>query len=364
MGQSPALPGGVTRGVLLGAHRLAVRRVERKRQRGSGIRVAKCTRGTAQSVGAVLTGRVRTGMLKSMRCLNFAAVAAFVLAAPSEAQRVPGRDLLYYPIGTLAEAPSLALDTGDGFQNPAAIWLPSVGRIRGTAVALNTGTDRGVGGQLIAIAISVPDDITVGFSAVHASIDGIAPTVNDPAPIGREIPYNTLVLSLSGARRSLKHITSGIAVRYRTGEIGRTRGSAFGLDGGVIAEHVFGYDARIGLSSFLWGPGAGEGDDASLHTAFDARVIGADSTHQARVGYSYTFGDGAAAGHYVFISGRYSRWIGRAGIARTDAYGNTDTTLRLALGLRYARYTVGLSREDSAGGFDPTYQFVLSGVFR
>jgi len=42
----------------------------------------------------------------------------------------------------------------------------------------------------------------------------------------------------------------------------------------------------------------------------------------------------------------------------------TASAIRLALGVRYARYTVGLSREESAGGFDPTYQFVLSGVFR
>jgi len=42
----------------------------------------------------------------------------------------------------------------------------------------------------------------------------------------------------------------------------------------------------------------------------------------------------------------------------------TGNALRVALGVRYARYTVGLSREDSAGGFDPTYQFALSGMFR
>ena len=47
-----------------------------------------------------------------------------------------------------------------------------------------------------------------------------------------------------------------------------------------------------------------------------------------------------------------------------DVFGNNDTSIRLALGVRYARYTVGLSREESAGGFDPTYQFVLSGTFR
>ena len=311
-----------------------------------------------------MTGRGRTDKLKSMRRLNFAAAAALLVAAPSEAQRVPGRDLLHYPLGTLAEAPSLALDSGDGFQNPAAIRLPSDARARGTAVALNTGTDRGVSAQLAAVAAALPQRITVGLSAARAAISGIARTTTDPQPIGRDLPYNTFVLSLSAARQSIEQVTSGIAVRYRTGEVDGVRRSTFGLDGGVLVERVFGFDARLGVSSFLWGPGAGDSKDASFSAAVDSRVVGADSTRQARVGYSFTAADGASNGHYVFASGRFSRWIGRVGLARTSAFGNSDTSLRLALGLRYARYTVGLSREESAGGFDPTYQFVLSGIFQ
>lgn len=311
-----------------------------------------------------MTSRARTGKLKSMRCLNFAAAAAVVLASPSEAQRVPGRDLLHFPIGTLAEAPSLALDAGNGFQNPAAVRLPDSTKFRGTVVALNTGTDLGVSAQLAEIAMALPNEITVGFSAVRAGINGIGRTLNDPQQVGPDVPYSTLVLSLTGARRSVAHLTSGIAVRYRTGEVDGSRRSTVGLDGGLIADHVFGYDIRIGLSSFLWGPGSAEGHDASFSTALDARVFGPDTTHQARMGYSYTFADGASAGHYFFVSGRYARWIARGGMARTNAFGTTDTALRLALAFRYARYTVGLSREDSAGGFDPTYQFALSGVFR
>ena len=299
-----------------------------------------------------------------MRCLNFAAVAAIVLAAPSDAQRVPGRDLLHYPLGTLAEAPSLALDSGDGFQNPAAVQLPDGTRIRGTVVALNTGTDRGISAQLASAAVALPQQITVGFSAVRAAINGIGHTLDDPQPIGRDIPYSTLVLSLTGARRSVEHVTSGVAVRYRTGEVDGVRRSTFGLDGGVIAHRVFGYDARIGVSSFLWGPGTDDGKDAAFNAAVDSKVVGPDSTHQARVGYSFSNGDGASSGHYVFASGQFARWIGRVGVARTEAFGSRDTAIRLALGVRYARYTVGLSREESAGGFDPTYQFVLSGVFR
>ena len=311
-----------------------------------------------------MTSPVCRRMLKSMRCLSFAAFAALLLPSPSNAQRVPGRDLLQYPLGTLAEAPALAVETGDGFQNPAAIRLPDGSFLRGTVVALNTGTDRSVSAQLAAVAVGLPQRITVAFSAARASITGIASTIEDPQPIGHDIPYSTLVLSLTGARRSLQHVTSGIAVRYRTGELDGLHRSTFGLDGGLLAERVFGYDARFGVSSFMWGPGADDSKDASFSTAVDARVFGPDSTRQARVGFSYTFDDAASAGHYVFVSGRYSRWIARAGVARTEAFGHHDTALRLALTLRYARYTVGLSREESAGGFDPTYQFVLSGTFR
>ena len=310
-----------------------------------------------------MTGRGCRRKLKSMRCLNFAAAVAILPIAASEAQRFPGRDLLDFPIGTLAEAPALALDSGDGFQNPAAIRLAEGTRARGTAIALNTGTDRDVSSQLIAVAANLPSRFTVGLSAVHAGISGIAQTADDPQPID-DIPYSTFVVSLTGARESTRHITSGVALRYRTGEVDGVNRSTFGLDGGLLVERLFGLDARFGVSSYMWGPGAGESQDASFSGAVDSRVIGADSTRQARLGYSYTAGEGAAGGHYVFATGRYSRWIARVGVARTSAFGTSDTSLRLALILRYARYTVGLSREESAGGFDPTYQFVLSGVFR
>src|SRR5689334_15480765 len=123
-------------------------------------------------------------MLKSMRCLSFAAALAVVMASPSGAQRVPARDLLRYPLGTLAEAPALATESGDGFQNPATIALAEEARIRGTAVGLNTGTDRGVSAQLAAVAVRLPQRITVGISAARASITGIAHTDVDPQPIG------------------------------------------------------------------------------------------------------------------------------------------------------------------------------------
>jgi len=299
-----------------------------------------------------------------MRRLNFAVAAALLLASPSDAQRVPGRDLLYYPLGTLAEAPALALYAGDGFQNPASIQLPPDARFRGSAIALNTGADRGVSAQLAAFAMALPRRFTVALSAAHASINSIGRTGVDPQPIGPDVAYNTFVISLTGSRRSLRHVTSAIAVRYRSGQADDVRRSTFGLDGGIIADHVFGYDLRVGLTSYLWSPGSEGSEEATFSGAVDARVFGKDSTHQARAGYGYTVADGAAGGHYLFVSGHLSRWIARVGVARVDAFDHHETTVRLGLGVRYARYTVGLSREESAGGFDPTYQVVLSGIFR
>lgn len=303
-------------------------------------------------------------MLKCMRCLHFAAAAALLMPGPSGAQRVPGRDLLRFPLGTLAEAPALALETGDGFQNAAAIRLAGDARVRATAVALNTGSERGVSAQLAAVAVALPDDFTVGLSVARASIDGIAQTDADPSPIGRDVPYSTVVVSLAGARRTVEHVTTGVAIRYRAGDLDGVHRSVVGLDGGVLADRLFGYDARLGVSSFLWSPGAGGSEEAAYSAAIDTRIVGTDSTRQVRGGYSYTAADGASAEHYVFVSGRYTRWLGRVGVSRAAAYGHDDTTVRLGLGLRYARYTVGLSREASPAGFDPTYQFLLSGIFR
>ncbi|MDA1082336.1 MAG: hypothetical protein O2973_11810 [Gemmatimonadetes bacterium] len=57
---------------------------------------------------------------------------------------------------------------------------------------------------------------------------------------------------------------------------------------------------------------------------------------------------------------RYRAWEVRAGPVRTTAYGTTNVRSRLAVAVRYARYSVGLSREESAAGLTPSYQFILS----
>ena len=325
---------------------------------------AKCTCAAPRSVAGGLTAGPGRDMLKCMRCLNFAVVASVLVTSPTDAQRVPGRDLLQYPIGALAEPQGLALDAGDGFQNPASVLLPVGTRLRASVTALNTGREQGLAGQLATVAIAIPQGATVAISAARASVEDIGFTEVNPEPIGRDVPYSTFVLSLVAARRTLEHLSSGLAVRYRAGELEGTRRSTVGLDAGLVLEEVLGYDARIGVSSFLWSPGGGGERETSISGAADARVFGPDSLRNARVGYAYTYAERLPREHFLFAAGRLSRLTARAGVARTTGFGEHLTRLRLGIGLRYARYHVILSREDSPDGFAPTYQFSLNGLFR
>ena len=66
----------------------------------------------------------------------------------------------------------------------------------------------------------------------------------------------------------------------------------------------------------------------------------------------------------VHASARTRMFELRGGLARQSAYGFSTTRLRLGLGLRYARYLVGVAREEGTAGLGSTYQFLLTTVFR
>jgi hypothetical protein len=302
------------------------------------------------------------------RAASIAAVAASVVGAavlfpgPLSAQRVPGRELLELPIGAIGEPVAIATEGGDGFRNPAALLLPGTLKARGTVATLATGA-QDVSAQLIAAAYALPDRTTVGLSLVHAAVSGIARTETDPQSVGADVPYNTLVVSATVARRQLEHVVAGASLRYQTGQLDGSRGSTVGIDGGVLVTGLTRrFDARVGASSFLWSPGAGRGDGVGLNVAGDARAVGRDSLASARVGYSFDYTGDLGYEHYGFATGRLGRWEARAGMARNTAFDDTVTLLRFAIGLHYARYTLGVAREDNPAGLAPTYQFMLSAV--
>jgi hypothetical protein len=310
-----------------------------------------------------LTNSSRIRNLNFMRPLMFAATLGALAPLALAAQDVPGRDLLEFPVGTLAEAPVLATHFGGGEWNPAAATLPSNARARFGAATLRTPADQGITAQVVYGSFAIGGATTLGVSVARAAMQDLFRTEFDPRTIGGEIPYTATVASVTAGRR-YQDVAIGLSLRYRLGEMDGVRRQAAGADAGFIADRVLGHDVRIAASSYLWQP-AHDSDDRPRYSAgLDARLFGPDSMRVTRAGYAYGRTGGSIEDHYVFVSSRYGPWIGRGGMASTSAYGYSSWAPRLGLGVQYARWTVGFAREDTGAGLGPTYQFMLSSVMK
>ena len=301
--------------------------------------------------------------LNYMRPLMFAATLGAFAMVPLRAQDVPGRDLLEFPVGTLAEAPVLAVHFGGGLWNPAATALPADVRARFGAATLRTPADQGVAMQAAFAEIAVGSATSVGIMLLRASVGDLLRTESDPRSIGGEIPYNATLVSATASRR-YEGISGGIALRYRLGELDGLRRQAAGVDAGVMADGLFGRDVRLAASSFLWRPAHEEEDRPRYSAGVEARVFGSDSLRATRAGYAYGRTGDVTEDHYVFLSTRYGPWLARGGVLSTSAYGHLSWRPRLGLGVQHARWHVGFGREENGAGLGPTYQFMLSSVVR
>lgn len=302
-----------------------------------------------------------------MRCLILTAVLLFgqaVLAAPRlDAQRVPGRDLLQFPLGTLDRAAALGGGIADDLGNPAAIALAESDRARIGIGSLQTSSEQGVALYLAAASLNLPRRFTAGLSVVRATVNDLYRTESDPTVVGSELPYSTTLYSASIARQNGGRVATGVSVRYRVGELGDSQGSALGVDGGVLVRHLPFRDASVGVASFLWRPANAEDERTSLNVAGDLRVLGTDD-RGARAGYGLTITEGRERDHFGYAAGRYGRWEGIAGLLYSDAHGDAHWRHRLGVRLRYGEYLVGVARESNDAGLSATYQFMLSMTIR
>ena len=285
------------------------------------------------------------------------------LPSAAAAQWVPGRDLLDFPIGTLAEAPALATQARIGLWNPAAIVTREEERARFGVAALTTPADQGVSAQLAGAALRLAGGLNVGLSVARAAVGDLLVTDEDPLSLG-EVRYSTTLVSAMVARRNGDHVATGLAVRYRGGQLGGMSRGAIALDGGVLVDRLGSRDARVAASTFLWSPANQEEERATFTGAADLRLAGREATHEARAGYSYAATQGGVREHYAFVGGRSGIWEGRGGLARTAAFGHARWRLRLAVGVYYARYGVAVGREENGAGLPATYQFSLSSTVR
>ncbi len=289
-------------------------------------------------------------------------LAALLWAPGLSAQSVPARDLWEFPLGALLEPAALASEPGGGLWNPASIRLSSKERWRVGVAALPSASDQNVDGQLVSMNLRRHDGITLGFSMARTSVANLVRTETDPLSVG-EIPYSSLLLSLSAARDLLPHVTVGAALRYREGRADQLVDHALAADLGLIVHSLPMGDARIALSSFLWRPGREIQDRPAVVAAADARLMG-EPGRETRFGYSYNAVNRGAREHGPFVAWRYDRVDLRGAFLRTNASGLSVSRIRSGIALHYARYVVGVAREEGTIGLGPLYQFTLSSLIR
>lgn len=296
------------------------------------------------------------------RPLLMIATLAVGLAAPAGAQRVPGRDLLDYPIGALAEPPVMAR-ADVALWNPANI-IPAPGnRGRVGFATLQTPTDLGVSVVGASLAAALPRNLAAAVSAVRGSVAGIPRTTYDPTTVPGDIPYNTTMLSAGFARRT-ENVTAGVALRFRAGTVDTEHRGAFGADGGILADSLLGLPIRGAASTFLWRPANGADEETAYSGALDAQLYRIDSVVVARGGYALTLVEQRTAEHYAFVGASGKRWEVRTGLARYRSAGESEWSLRVGTGLEYGRYHIGVAREGARDGLGGIYQFTLTTLIR
>jgi len=302
---------------------------------------------------------------KVHRMRRLAISALFLVAAPvaAMAQRVPGRDLLDFPLGTLADAPVLSTTTGLGLANPAAIWIPEGHRGRISLSAVQTPAEIGVSVQALAIAVALPQQVAASLSVVQGSVNDIPRTEFDPQSLPGDIPYSTSLFSIGVARRQ-ESVMAGVMLRYRLGSLDDQHRGAFGLDAGVLADSLLGLPIRAGASTFLWRPANGSDEETAYSGAIDARVMRGPGSREGRLGYSLTLVERRTAEHYAFAALNEGRWEATAGLLRHDSSGEGDWTMRIGIGLRHRRYHIGVARDGARDGIGGIYQFTLTSLIR
>lgn len=296
--------------------------------------------------------------------MAFALTLVAGFAAPALAQRVAGRELLRFPLGTLDRGAALGSGLGDGLGNPASIAGDDTLGLHVGIAALQTSSQQGVTVQLGAVATRLPRGVFLSASFARAAVADLVRTETDPQSLGGEIPYGTQLYSLALAGRPVGPLHLGGAVRYRHGFLDEDSRGEFGVDVGLLLAPLPVRDLRIGVATFLWRPGRDLEQHTALNVAADARVAGSDPRRELRAGYaSSAIADGPRE-EFVYAHARHGIWEGRAGAARDIVHGRHAWRSRLGLTVHVAPYAVGVAREENGAGLEAIYQFTLSARLR
>jgi hypothetical protein len=297
-----------------------------------------------------------------MRRKFLCGLAAFVWARGLAAQSVPARDLWEFPLGAVLEPAALATEPGGGLWNPATTRLAPSQRWRVGVAWITSGADQSVESKLLGLTWRRESGVTLGLSFAQTAVASIIRTDTDPTQVG-DVPYSSMLVSVTAAREILPHVTAGAAIRYRDGRADQNRNNALAADLGLVVDNLPVLDTRLAVSSFLWRPGREIQDRPALVAAGDVRLMGVDD-RETRVGYSFNGVNRGAKEHGPFVEWRFDRVDLRGAYLRTTASGRHVSRLRSGIALHYARYVVGVAREEGATGLGPLYQFTLSSLVR
>jgi hypothetical protein len=305
---------------------------------------------------------LQLGNVNYMSRFIFAALGSLVIAGAAAAQQVPGRDLLEFPVGLLAEAAPLSKQMTGGLWNPATAALSRQRRAAIGFAGLTSPQEQGVTLNFLGGAYRFQRDLTASLSIVSGSVNDILKTDTDPQTLGGEIPYGTTLLSvgLAGTRRN---VSVGVAARYRTGRSDTENNGAFAFDGGLLVDGIGPVPVRIALSTFLFTP-ASLDREASYFGGADVPVYRHDSTLVVRIGESVSHTEQRGRESYTFATTRYRQIDLSGGLSRIFAFGNASNRWRLGCGVHYAAYTIAIGREDGAAGLGASYQFLLKRVIQ
>ncbi|MBX9927708.1 MAG: hypothetical protein K2X99_02240 [Gemmatimonadaceae bacterium] len=285
------------------------------------------------------------------------ALALGLACVPAAAQGVPGRDLLQFPLGLVAEAPALSSLGALGLWNPASVALSAHRRWRYSGGTMTAPVDVGASAQLLTVARRVGEHTTAAFSLVHASVADLSRTESDPQSLGN-IRYGTTMVSAI-LTRTVGPVTIGAAARRRSGALANAGSATMAGDLGLTTRGFFGRrDLRAGVGSLL-AASTTAGERATYSAAADGRVVGVDTTRELRAGWSVSRTVGATSERYPFLSARWQWLEARAGWLHTVAFGRANDRLRAAIAVHRADYAVGVMREESAGGLGATYHFTM-----
>ena len=252
----------------------------------------------------------------------------------------------------------------------APLWTPAVSlgeheRLRVGAEAINSPSEIGVSGGLLAVATRVPHVGVVSIGYGRLNVADISLTETSPEAIGTMAIYNQAV-SIGVSRNVAPGVVGGVALRYLSGELGPATRSQLGVD----------FGAQYATTHFRLG-GATRFFDPTLRVAAGAASYNLGAEYRsspfdawgarARVllRYGVTASRGESAEHLMSAGVALGETLALdAGASAERASGDAVLRSRLAIAIGSGPFRIQIGRDGGVNGFGATYRFGLTGSFR